>query len=903
MASSLKIMGARSQNSTSYLAARHRLVALDSLTLLPVVAEWNYEGETVSAINSAFTDIHPEKKLYARAAGYMGRVPLNPANIDGNLFAAVARKNDGTVTSWGLDSCGGVPPVSTRNHDVISFAGFNQALCALNDEGQVFDWGFETGEGGQLAIPDDIAALRDIMSIRGAKNAMVALRATGEVVAWGSETPAAIVPAEIAALTDIVDIVSSDDAFVARRATGHIVAWGSGEYGGSLSAEIALLTDIVDVQSTFSAFAARRENGQVVAWGNNAQGGHVSAMVAELSDIKDITGSVDTFVARRATGHVIAWGVNAEFSAEIALLDDVVDAQMTDGAVILLRANGQVAAWGNSASGAAVPSTLSDVIALTCSTNSVAALKSDGRVVGWGQYSTEGLLSQLQDISAVYANRDSFFAINAGSELVVWGNKGSGGNMADIPTDLQGNISYYAPVNNLKVMGARSSHVTMKRLVALDNEILVPVEAKWRYADEDSVFTGKYFTDTRWAKRLEVSINNSDPIVLNALNVTCQQLAYSAINNDGKAVGWGYDDSAGFNPTDIRNHHVLEIGPNSYTPCARNADGQLFVWYGKFKCIIPADIATLTDVVKIIGSGETFVALRANGSVVMWGNAAYTVPPITLPHEIAALTDIVEIYASATETYAALRATGQVVAWGSKGSNSSSLPADIAAMTDIVSVSEGGTDCFVALRSNHSIVQWGKTDNNMALPDDIAVLTDIVEVRSWGWLGGCNVAFRATGHIVAWGDPRYGGVLPENIAAFTDIVDVQSSGTQLAALRSDATIVLWGDAENPRRLVVPEGLSDVVALAGTAYAFAALKSDGTVVRWGSDLVNVADITFIESKLSNICAVYGNPYTTGFCILKNDHSVLAWGGLPTSPVSVWDVPAELQGNISYEASDK
>lgn len=901
MASSLKIMGARSQNSTSYLAARHRLVALDSLTLLPVVAEWNYEGETVSAINSAFTDIHPEKKLYARAAGYMGRVPLNPANIDGNLFAAVARKNDGTVTSWGLDSCGGVPPVSTRNHDVISFAGFNQALCALNTEGQVFDWGFETGEGGQLAIPDDIAALRDIVSIRGAKNAMVALRGTGQVVAWGSETPAAIVPAEIAALTDIVDIVSSDDAFVARRATGHIVAWGSGEYGGSLSAEIALLTDIVDVQSTFSAFAARRENGQVVAWGNSAQGGQVSAMVAELSDIKDIAGTVDTFVARRATGHVVAWGVNAELSAEIALLDDIVDVQMTDGAVILLRANGHVVAWGDVASGAALPTALSDVVALTTSTNSVAALKSDGRVVGWGKYSTEGLLLELQNIAAVYANRDSFFAINADSELVVWGNKGSGGNMADVPKDLQGNISYTTPIDQLKVKGARSNHMVMKRLVALDPETLLPVEANWRYVGEDSVFTGKYFTDTGWAKRLEIKIDNSAPVILNALNVACQQWSYSAIKKDGKVVAWGTDDSGGYTPTDVRNKNVLEIGSNSFAPCARNASGQLFAWFGQNKYVIPASIAALTDVVKIIGSGNTFTALRANGSVVTWNKSDTLLPPFTLPPDIAALSDIVDIYTSSFGSYAALRTTRQVVAWGENGYKSTSVPDDIAVLTDIVSVSEGGNDIFIAMRSNHSIVQWGETAGHMALPDDIAALTDIVEVRNWAW-GGCkdNVAFRSTGHIVYWGN---GSVLPADIAALTDIVDVQSNGTVLGALRSDGTVVLWGNTVNPKDLVVPEGLSDVVILASSCGAFAALRSDGTVVRWGNDLVGFDDIRFIEPQLNNICAVYGSPYDPTFCVLKNDHSVLAWGGSRGMRYQVWDVPADLQGNISYEVSDK
>jgi alpha-tubulin suppressor-like RCC1 family protein len=53
------------------------------------------------------------------------------------------------------------------------------------------------------------------------------------------------------------------------------------------------------------------------------------------------------------------------------------------------------------------------------------------------------------------------------------------------------------------------------------------------------------------------------------------------------------------------------------------------------------------------------------------------------------------------------------------------------------------------------------------------------------------------------------------------------------ALKSDGTVVSWGDAEKGGdSSAVSADLKNVLTITGNQYAFAALRSDGSVVSWG-----------------------------------------------------------------------
>jgi alpha-tubulin suppressor-like RCC1 family protein len=120
----------------------------------------------------------------------------------------------------------------------------------------------------------------------------------------------------------------------------------------------------------------------------------------------------------------------------------------------------------------------------------------------------------------------------------------------------------------------------------------------------------------------------------------------------------------------------------------------------------------------------------------------------------------------------------------------------------------------------------------------------------------------ATGSVVTWGG--FAGTTPENVSS--DVVAVYSAGGDFAALKTDGSVVAWGDD--------PGITGGVVAIYSTNNAFAALKTDGSVQAWGnSDNGGSAPNSVTEAD-SGVVAVYSAGLA--FAALKTDGSVVTWG---------------------------
>ena len=114
----------------------------------------------------------------------------------------------------------------------------------------------------------------------------------------------------------------------------------------------------------------------------------------------------------------------------------------------------------------------------------------------------------------------------------------------------------------------------------------------------------------------------------------------------------------------------------------------------------------------------------------------------------------------------------------------------------------------------------------------------------------------------------------------SDVVNIFSNGAAFAALKSDGSVVTWGDhASGGNSSSVSSELSSGVAhVYGTSYgAFAALKDDGTVITWG--YASLGGSTSYaggigSGELINVTKIYSNQ--KAFAALMANGTVLSWG---------------------------
>lgn len=114
-----------------------------------------------------------------------------------------------------------------------------------------------------------------------------------------------------------------------------------------------------------------------------------------------------------------------------------------------------------------------------------------------------------------------------------------------------------------------------------------------------------------------------------------------------------------------------------------------------------------------------------------------------------------------------------------------------------------------------------------------------------------------------------------------------SDGCAFAAVKSDKTVVSWGQKIDEGNTLTNANLTNVVSVTGTmGSGFAALKTDGTVAVWGWNQAGIVtpDIRFKtdegwvntkSSELYNIKKVASSQYC--FAALREDGRVLLFGG--------------------------
>lgn len=265
------------------------------------------------------------------------------------------------------------------------------------------------------------------------------------------------------------------------------------------------------------------------------------------------------------------------------------------------------------------------------------------------------------------------------------------------------------------------------------------------------------------------------------------------------------------------------------------------------------------------------------GSFTGWGN---TVLNDTLPPNISPpLTDAYAISSYYGKTVA-LRGNGTVVVWGDQA-GALTPPQDL---NDAIAVATSES-FMMALRRNGTVVFWGSYP--AAGPFVDGSLTDVIAIAANKWNGA---ALKRDGTVIHWS--TFDGSLIPAPKAGAGIIAIAVGYKYGLGLKKDGTVVAWGSYDEDSsfgQLEVPQGLNKVVAIASGVLTGLALKEDGTVVAWGSDgdgLVSGA------SSLAGIKAITAQYYHA--LAITNVGEVRAWGfsgfGATTVPPGITNVRA-------------
>ncbi|MGL5020040.1 MAG: RCC1 domain-containing protein, partial [Luteolibacter sp.] len=224
--------------------------------------------------------------------------------------------------------------------------------------------------------------------------------------------------------------------------------------------------------------------------------------------------------------------------------------------------------------------------------------------------------------------------------------------------------------------------------------------------------------------------------------------------------------------------------------------------------------AGATDVIQMDASGSNLLVLNRDGSVAQFGGAGEPMP--------ADLSGVIMVAAGDLHSVA-LKADGTVVCWGEDFSGQRTPPAGLSGVIAIAA----GNNFSLALKSDRTVVGWGMNPLGQAAPP--ASWVDVTAISAGQTYA---LALKSNGTVVGWGSTFGGGAPPSGLTGVTAIAVGFSNSL---ALKIDKTIAAWG-GNQVGESTPPSGLANVIGIAAGAgtnrsYCLAVL-ANGSVVGWG-----------------------------------------------------------------------
>lgn len=351
----------------------------------------------------------------------------------------------------------------------------------------------------------------------------------------------------------------------------------------------------------------------------------------------------------------------------------------------------------------------------------------------------------------------------------------------------------------------------------------------------------------------------------NVVSITAGGWSTAAVRADGTISGAGL---VTWSPLPAEATNMMAMAVNADVIMGLRADGTVLSWGNGARLPAP-----LTNVVAI-GAG-TFhgMAVKSDGTILAWGGNDYN--QTNIPE---GLNNVVAV-AGGDYHSVALKGDGTVVAWGWNGTGQTNVPPGL---SNVVAISATYSESL-ALKSDGSLVVWGTHTN---VPADA---TNVVAIAS-----GENhyLALKADGTVVAWGDNTYGET---NVpVGMTNVVGV-GAGIQHSAL------LLGGGApqffQQPLGATVPVGLSFVVK--GQAYGGVPMN-----YQWQHEGTNLPGATGSTLLLTNVQYTAQGTYSL-FATNANGSATSSNAQLVVVPAIITSQPADVTAyggdNVTFSVS--
>jgi hypothetical protein len=284
---------------------------------------------------------------------------------------------------------------------------------------------------------------------------------------------------------------------------------------------------------------------------------------------------------------------------------------------------------------------------------------------------------------------------------------------------------------------------------------------------------------------------------------------FTQAQTPGTALAWGIPSRP---VPDAAQSGVVAAAAGNQLGVVLKADGSVVTWNYFGETEVP--LAARSGVKAIAAGPGHILGLKSNGTVVAWGyNAQGQVTgipttdwpqdaiadPVTLGGQV--LSGVSAIVAGGAQSVA-VKVDGSVVVWGDNSQGQANVPG--AAQSGVITVAAGAYHT-VALMNNGSVVAWGQQTNG-----PVAAQSGVQAIAAYGWH---TVALKTNGSVVEWGDSGQWVVPAE---AQSGVAAIAAGSGHTVVLKTNGSVFGWG-SNQAGELTIPAGLSKVTAIAAGTY--------------------------------------------------------------------------------------